>query len=689
MTTLSQTALELLIQVTLWSTIGIVLLMALNRYFPLRLAHVALCFLAGVVLLTALVWVPWPGWVSSTVSDGSTPVGSNKNMPEEDGVQAKSGFNFTLALKSWQQLMPTLPGSSPALRQPGLAVSWAWWGLLIIVAGMVIGAIRLLLAFRYARLHLALSTELTEPSITEARDQLAKQLGIGVQVRLLASPTLQVPATVGYWQPAILLPVNWNTWSSEECRTVLAHELAHIRRTDYLMMVMTQIITIFYWFHPLVRGLSRWMRCGQELAADALAVRVLGDQASYLRSLCRLALDQDGARLLAPARLFLSPEVSLLRRIAMLREGSRKLSSSGHGMRWVLMLLLVVTGTVVASLRSDAVADDAVNGAKESKPSTGWQRYVDVNAPGFAVFHPHAGMSLASMQPHRETLNRLFKDDLDVLYAVFGMGVPLDAVECVAGSLVIQPRKNNEKGTGSLTIHGVYFQLRTKEDAEAWLKHCTVSVEKVVHPLGTYYKSKSKPMDSMDGACFLRPDERTLVFAQSENELQRWLADVGKPVTSPAWLAGMPDGNDVVSIAFNLKNDDMKKSLHQFTENEPASTLFKPVYEHEGSLICTLLKEDQVAMQIRLGCSDGDAAAKKEKQLQAMITMCKQFLPSPTVIGGDPNEVTEVQLTLDVINNLKSSRVGNMVQFTTHSTVNLGDVMKQQILEIKGKMEKK
>jgi len=59
MTTLSQTALELLIQVTLWSTIGIVLLMVVNRYLPLRLAHVALCFLAGVVLLTALVWVPF------------------------------------------------------------------------------------------------------------------------------------------------------------------------------------------------------------------------------------------------------------------------------------------------------------------------------------------------------------------------------------------------------------------------------------------------------------------------------------------------------------------------------------------------------------------------------------------------------------------------------------------------------
>ena len=87
MTTLSQTALELLIQVTLWSTIGIVLLMWVNRYFPLRLAHVALCFLAGVVLLTALVWVPWPGWVSLTAPDGSTHVGSMENIPAEDSCR--------------------------------------------------------------------------------------------------------------------------------------------------------------------------------------------------------------------------------------------------------------------------------------------------------------------------------------------------------------------------------------------------------------------------------------------------------------------------------------------------------------------------------------------------------------------------------------------------------------------------
>ena len=144
------------------------------------------------------------------MAEGSTPVESNKNIPDEDTVQAKAGFNFTLALKSWQRLMPTLPTASPAVRQSESAVSWAWWGLLIIVTGIVIGSIRLALAFRYARLHLALSTELTEPAIIETRDQLAKQLGIGVQVRLLASPTLQVPATVGYWKPAILLPVNWS-----------------------------------------------------------------------------------------------------------------------------------------------------------------------------------------------------------------------------------------------------------------------------------------------------------------------------------------------------------------------------------------------------------------------------------------------------------------------------------------------
>src|SRR5207249_2994090 len=127
-----------------------------------------------------------------------------------------------------------------------------------------------------------------------------------------------------------LLPEDWLTWSESECRAVLAHELAHIQRGDYTSMFVAQFITAFYWYHPLVRWLIRQLRCGQELAADALAVRCVGSSRDYLRTLCRLALHQEGAGLPAPARMLLTPEIPLTRRIAMLRDGTR-----GQEKKWV------------------------------------------------------------------------------------------------------------------------------------------------------------------------------------------------------------------------------------------------------------------------------------------------------------------------------------------------------------------
>jgi len=450
---------------------------------------------------------------------------------------------------------------------------------------------------------------------------------------------------------------------------------------------MTQIITIFYWFHPLVRGLSRWMRCGQELAADALAVRVLGDQASYLRSLCRLALDQDGARLPAPARLFLSPEVSLLRRIAMLREGSPRMPGSRKSVRWLVMMGLIVTGAVVASMRSSTVADEPES--KTSPTTAAWLKYVDPHAPGYVVCRPAAAMSLDSMQPHREALNRMFKDEISVLPRVGGMGVPLEAVECFAGPIQVQLRKNGEKGTGSLNVRGVYFQMRTKADVETWIKYCMFSVEKMEHKLGPYFKANHSQKDGVEPAYFLRPDERTIIFGQSEKEVLGWLAESGKPQTLPGWLQGVPSDTGIITLAVNMQSDLIKDTMKQASDGAVMNPMFKPIYQHDGSMICTLTKSDQLSFQLRLSCADAEATGKKKKQLDALCTLLKFVQVSGTTNANAEKEAADHQLMVDLMNNLKSHQDGSLLQFNTHCNLTLGDAIKQQIVEIQGKVEKK
>lgn len=679
--------LELLIQVTVWSLLGLGLLLIVNRYFPRHLAGSAFTLMVGIVLLTVLTCVPWPSWVNAYVNMPPVESVSLSSETVSSPVQSFDGYDLGHLWKRWQGLMQTLPQTQEATAQP--VKSWAWftWLQMAAVGGILLGMLRLLWVLHSTHRLVSSAETVTKTNLLQQFEDLKKSLNCEKPIRILMSHQLHVPATVGWWKPAILLPDHWQNWNTDERRTVLAHELAHIQRADYLVMVLTQVITIVYWFHPLVRLISQMLRRGQELSADALAARVMGDVKLYLQSLCRLALDQDDRRLPAPARLFLSPEVPLIRRIAMLRDGSRKMNVSRKSLRWIVMMGLVVTGAIVASMRSSSIADEPANKIP-STTTTGWQKYVDPNCPGYVVFNPATALSMASMEPHRAGLNRMFKEEIDVIPTIRGMGVSLDVVECFAGPLQVQLRKNGEKGTGSITIRGVYCQLRTKADAETWIKHCMFSVEKVEHKLGTYYKANDKPKEGMTPTYFLRPDERTIVFGQSEKEVLDWLAATDKPVASPAWLQGVPSDTGIVTLAVNMKSDLIKDTLLQAGDGAAINPMFKPVYQHEGSMICTLLKGDNLSFQLRLGCGDADAATQKKKQLDALCTLLKVVQVSGTTNANAEKEAADHQFVADLMNNLKSHQDGNILQFNTHCALTLGQAIAGQLIEMKGGLEK-
>ncbi|HQR07916.1 MAG TPA: M56 family metallopeptidase [Gemmatales bacterium] len=679
---------ELLIQVTLWSLLGLGLLLIVNRYFPRHLAGSAFGLMMGIVLLTVLTCLPWPSWINAYVN--TRPVESIRLTSEAvpSLTQSTDGLDLGNLWKRWQGLMQTLPQAQERVAQPATNWSWFTWLQLVVVGGVLLGLFRLLWVMHSTHRLVATAELVAEPALIQQMDDLKKSLDCQKCIRLLMSNRLNLPATVGWWKPTILLPEHWRNWNADEQRTVLAHELAHIQRADYLVMVLTQVVTIVYWFHPLVRLISKWLRRGQELSADALAARVMGDAKLYLQSLCRLALDQDDRRLPAPARLFLSPEVSLLRRIAMLRDGSRKMTVSKKSLRWVVMMGLIVTGAIVASMRSSSIADEPATNIPSTTTTT-WQKYVDPNCPGYVVCHPAAAMSLASMEPHRTGLNRSFKEEIDVIPTIRGMGIPLDAVECFAGPLQVQLRKNGEKGTGTITIRGVYYQLRTKADAEAWIKHCMFYVEKVEHKLGTYYKTTDKAKDGLNPSYFLRPDERTIIFGVSEKEVLDWLAAAGKPVTSPAWLQDMPSDTGIATVAVNMKSDLIKNTVLQAGEGAAINPMFKSVYQHEGSMIGTVLKGDNLSFQLRLGCGDAEAATQKKKQLDALCALLKIVQVSGTTNTNTEKEAADHQLVVDLMNNLKSHQDGNMLQFNTHCALTLGNAIAGQIVELKGGIEKK
>jgi hypothetical protein len=108
-------------------------------------------------------------------------------------------------------------------------------------------------------------------------------------VRLLESALVRVPTVIGWLRPAILLPTCALTGlTPEQLEAVIAHEVAHIRRHDFLVNLLQTVVETLLFHHPVVWWLSHRIRTEREQCCDDLAVMVCGDALSYARALAQL-----------------------------------------------------------------------------------------------------------------------------------------------------------------------------------------------------------------------------------------------------------------------------------------------------------------------------------------------------------------------------------------------------------------
>lgn len=130
----------------------------------------------------------------------------------------------------------------------------------------------------------------TPDSWQETVLRLAGQLGVGIRVRLMVTARVTVPCVVGWLKPVILLPpAALSGLSTLQLEMVLAHELSHIRRHDYLVNLIQVAVETLLFYHPVVRWVSRDSRRERELCCDDSAVHACGDALHYAHALTDLA----------------------------------------------------------------------------------------------------------------------------------------------------------------------------------------------------------------------------------------------------------------------------------------------------------------------------------------------------------------------------------------------------------------
>ena len=119
--------------------------------------------------------------------------------------------------------------------------------------------------------------------------ELCVKLGIRRPVRIFESTLARVPMLIGWLRPVILVPAGAVTGlSPQQMRAVLAHELAHVRRHDYLINLVQAVFESLLFYHPAVWWLSNRLRVEREYCCDDVAVKVGGNPLRYARALSYL-----------------------------------------------------------------------------------------------------------------------------------------------------------------------------------------------------------------------------------------------------------------------------------------------------------------------------------------------------------------------------------------------------------------
>ena len=163
------------------------------------------------------------------------------------------------------------------------------WIVPVWLAGAALASARLIWATGHVR-SVRRSGVSAPGEVIAVVDRLALASRVGRQLAVIVTALTESPATVGWLKPAILLPPALLTGlSPSQLEAILAHEIAHIRRHDYVVNVLQMAVETLLFYHPAVWWVSRQIRVERELCCDDFAVRTSGDAHDYAHALAAVA----------------------------------------------------------------------------------------------------------------------------------------------------------------------------------------------------------------------------------------------------------------------------------------------------------------------------------------------------------------------------------------------------------------
>jgi len=612
------------LQVTLVAVAGCLTSLALRRWLRASAALPISATLTAIILLTVCAFNSWPSWLHRSRAGLVATTAPAEGAPQAGEHAGRADMTLEsfgwreAALAGWRGLMDQQGSTNSAESKVTAPFKSQGWTMLqvtgvVFALGLIVGLVRLLGGLWSVRHFVKTSRPLKTPALCEEVDVLRAELGCHSAVQVRECRHLATAATVGWRKPVILLSETWRTWSEPQLRSVLAHEIAHITRGDYLTGIAAQLGVVLHFYHPLVHWLVGRLRLEQELAADELAAGVVGGSRAYLDAIGELALKQSNESLGWPAQAFLPTRSTFLRRIEMLRDlkllsGKAPLAIRAGTLGAIAAVTLVAVGlrppgedgtSSAPVLAAEKPVGGLSGGQQAVKPLEA--KYVPLNAGLVAVIR--SGEVIRTLDKVSPQLMKLFPGHR------FG-----GSEQVVVFHLWL---KDNNSG------QGVCVTYADKVTRDQNLEMLGFKPDNVTKKKFLTFEYEQRVSNGFDPNCCYKPDDLTMIIG-SEDVVQQAMLTGSKslsPVTqTSAWKAAT-GGAAVFAI-----DPGSMKPVWESAQLNPMLKAMSPVWESTTSITLGVTLDQKTSLTLTGIASDEGHAEKVKTAMEGGVSMLTVLL---------------------------------------------------------------
>lgn len=261
--------------------------------------------------------------------------------------------------------------------------------LLVWMGGLMIALFRFLTGVSFAMTIRRRFNFEVDPYWVELFEKLCARAGVTKPIQLLESAMAKGPMTMGFIKPVIFFPIGMiNKLSEKEVEAILAHELAHILRHDYLFNILQSLIESLFYYHPAVWWLSNQVRIEREHACDDHAIALTGNKLNYAKALVNVQELSQQSAYLVPGFAGHQKNQLLQRLQRLFAPPSFKINAME---KWLTTIIVLFTVIALAFGQQVKQWSDSQDPAKtEQAPFSGvWEAYFRSDSVSMMLTHRH------------------------------------------------------------------------------------------------------------------------------------------------------------------------------------------------------------------------------------------------------------------------------------------------------------